>query len=194
MRIAVTLTSSLSVGEQYLTLAESFAEQVAARGHGLVFGGTDYGMMKKVADAYLAAGGRDLVGVMSRQLEAVTVGYRAHEGLQTAVWVETMGERKDEILRLADGIVILPGGWGTFDELATFLAAKANKMPGADKPIAFLDGSGFYEKLIAFLDDATGLGFSKIALADIAFRAGDAKEAIVAIESYAKVNLPDKFA
>lgn len=151
MKIGITLTSSLSVGQEYIDLTRSVAELLAKEGFGIVYGGTEYGMMKELAEAYKGAGGADLSGVMSRELEKVTRGYKAFEGLDETVWVETIGERIRGIADRADGFVILPGGYGTLEEFGIILGAKANKM--SDKPIILFNYNGFYDNLIGFLDE-----------------------------------------
>lgn len=72
MRIGITLTSSLSVGQEYINLTRKVAERLAGEEMGIVYSGTDYGMMSELAKVYKDAGGSDLTGVMAKGLMAVT--------------------------------------------------------------------------------------------------------------------------
>lgn len=192
MKIGITLTSSLSVGQEYIDLTRSIAELLAKEGFGVVYGGTEYGMMKELAEAYKGAGGTDLSGVMSRELEKVTKGYKAFGGLDETVWVETIGERIRGISDRADGFVILPGGYGTLEEFGIILGAKANKM--SDKPIVLLNYKGFYDSLIGFLDEMVSKDFSKIKVSEIVHVIDSVDGLIEYFKNYKSAELPDKFA
>ena len=72
MNIGISLTSSLDVDQKYITLTESVARALAQKGHGIVYGGTSYGMMKKLAEAYKQNGGDSLCGIIAEDLIAVT--------------------------------------------------------------------------------------------------------------------------
>ena len=87
---------------------------LAHRGIGLVYGGGQVGLMGLVADAALAADG-EVIGVITEQLMRAEV---AHGGLTRLEVVATMHDRKARLSELADGFVVLPGGFGTVDEFA----------------------------------------------------------------------------
>lgn len=191
MKIGITLTSSLSVGQEYIDLTRQVAELFARAGFGVVYGGTEYGMMKELAEAYKHAGGNDLTGVMSRELEAVTKGYKAFENLDTSFWVETIGERVRTISDQADGFVILPGGYGTLEEMAVIIGGKANKL--YDKPIVVVNFNGFYDHLITFLDEMCRKNFSKIQLKDIVHITSSVDDLVEYFKNYKTSELTDKF-
>lgn len=191
MKIGITLTSSLSVGQEYIDLTRSVAELLAKENFGIIYGGTEYGMMKELAEAYKQAGGQDLTGVMSRELQRATQGYKSFAGLDQAFWVETIGERVRAISEKSDGFIILPGGYGTLEEMSIIIGGKANKL--YDKPIAILNYDGFYDRLIEFLDDMCRKSFSKINVRDIAHIAGSTDSIVTYFKNYSAAQLPDKF-
>lgn len=191
MRIGITLTSSLSVGQEYIDLTRTVATTLAQNNFDIAYGGTEYGMMKELAVSYKQSGGKSLLGVMSRELESVTKGYKAFEQLDETIWVQTIGERIREILNKSDGFIILPGGYGTLEEIGVIVGGKVNKL--YDKPIILLNHAGFYDKYIAFLDEMVKKDFSKVNVRDIVFVTDSPAEIIEYFTSYSKAKIPDKF-
>jgi uncharacterized protein (TIGR00730 family) len=121
----------------------------------VVYGGGRVGLMGVVADAALEAGGR-AIGVIPRFLYAREVG---HPGLTELELVETLAERKRRMGDRSDAYVVLPGGVGTMDEL--FEVWSWSQLGLERKPCGLLNVAGYYDPLIAFLDDATAQGFIK---------------------------------
>jgi uncharacterized protein (TIGR00730 family) len=191
MRIGISLTSSLRVGEEYIDLTKSVAQLLVENGIGVVYGGTDYGMMETLANSYKEAGGTELIGVMSKELEAVTKGYKAFEGLSEVFWVTTMGERIRTIADKSDGFLLLPGGYGTLEEMLSYVGGKANKL--FDKPIILYNHNHFYDTLITFFDEMQSKGFSKIKLNELVQISTSIEDVSNYLQSYSSVNLPDKF-
>ncbi len=144
--ICVFCGSNMGTREAYLAAARALAEEIAARGLTLVYGGAKVGLMGTLADAALAAGG-DVVGVMPKALVALEI---EHEGLSAFHKVGSMHERKALMADLSDGFVALPGGVGTLEE--TFEIWTWGQLGYHAKPIGFLNIAGYYDKLFAFLD------------------------------------------
>lgn len=137
-----------------------FADEARALGRaiveadlGLVYGGGRIGLMGIVADAVLDAGGF-VHGVIPEHLVRAET---AHTGLTVLDVVESMHERKARMAELAAGFVVLPGGFGTFDEAFEILTW--NQLGLVKKPLVFLDGTGFYGPLLAALDHVVSSGF-----------------------------------
>lgn len=137
--VAVFSGSRPGARPSYARAAARFAEAMAKRGLGLVYGGASVGLMGVVADGLLAAGGR-VLGVIPRALAKKEV---AHGGLDELVVVGTMHERKAIMADRADGFVALPGGFGTFDEL--FEIVTWAQLGMHDKPIGLLDVDGYFQ-------------------------------------------------
>jgi len=125
-----------------------------------------------VAEAALAAGG-EVVGVITEQLLQAEV---AHLGLTDLQVVGTMHERKARMADLADGFVVLPGGFGTVDEFAEMLTW--NQLGITAKPVVLLDVDGYWQPLLQWMDTAVRAGFLRPAHRGLAQCAGTAGEAL----------------
>jgi len=191
MKIGITLTSSLSVGQEYIELTETVARTLAEYDHGIVYGGTDYGMMSTLAATYKAAGGNDLTGVMAKDLMAVTKGYVAYERLDMSFLEDTMEDRKHRIIEQSDAFIILPGGYGTFEEIGSIIGGKVNKL--YDKPIALYNFNGFYDTLINFLNEMQQNDFSKIPITEFVFISDNLDDILNHFTTYQVKELADKF-
>lgn len=191
MKIGITLTSSLSVGQEYIDLTREVAERLASENMGIVYGGTDYGMMSELGKAYKDAGGKDLTGVMAKDLMAVTKGYVAFSELDTSYLEETMDDRKHRIVTESDAFIILPGGYGTFEEIGGIIGGKVNKL--YDKPIAIFNHNSFYDTLIKFLDEMQAKDFSKVPLSEFVLVSTSLDEILNYFNKYQAKELADKF-
>ncbi len=114
----------------------------------MVYGGGGVGLMGKLADAVLAAGG-EITGVIPRALVDREIGHRGVADLRV---VDSMHERKALMADLADAFVALPGGVGTLEELIEVFTW--SQLGLHRKPCALLDVESYYEGLTAFLDHA----------------------------------------
>jgi uncharacterized protein (TIGR00730 family) len=130
----------------YADAARRFGAALAGHDLGLVYGGGHIGLMGVLADAVLAAGGT-AVGVIPRFLVEKEL---AHTRLTELVAVETMHERKAAMADRADAFAVLPGGFGTGDEL--FEALTWSQLGLHAKPIGLLNTAGFFDPLLSWLD------------------------------------------
>ena len=152
-RICVYSGSSNGSRPEYRDAAELLARAIVGRGMGIVYGGSNIGLMGALADAGLAAGG-EVVGVMPQGLVDHEI---AHRGLTELHITASMHERKATMADLADGFVALPGGVGTLEELIEIVTWAQLGLHA--KPCGLLDVAGYYTQLQAFLDHATVEGF-----------------------------------
>lgn len=192
MRIGITLTSSLDVDKKYIDLTEQVANTLAKQNHGIVYGGTAYGMMLKLAETYKKAGGKDLCGVMAKDLIAITKNYEKFSQLDEEFTVETMEDRKKKIISLSDAYIIFPGGYGTFEEIGSIIGGQANKL--YSKPIAFYNFEGYYNTLFSFLDEMYKEKFSRINPSELYFASDNLFDIVKFFENYSPRELKDKFA
>ena len=146
MRICVYAGSNPGTNPAYGEAAEQLGRLMAERGIGLVYGGGRTGLMGRIADSVLAAGGT-VTGIIPQFLMDKEVG---HQGLQELRIVSTMHERKALMAELSDGFIALPGGIGTLEEL--FEVWTWAQLGRHDKPCGLLNASGFYDGLAGFLD------------------------------------------
>ncbi len=151
--ICVYCGSKAGLGETYLREAGVFGSAIARRGMGLVYGGGNVGLMGAVAQSALAAGGR-VVGVIPRSLEEKEL---ACGGLHELIVTDDMHERKAIMASHGDAFVALPGGYGTLEEL--FEALAWSQLGFHAKPVGLLNTAGYFDPLIAFLDQAVDRRF-----------------------------------
>lgn len=152
-RLCVFCGSSFGTSPAYSEAARQVGESLARRGVGLVYGGGNVGLMGVVADAALAAGG-EVIGVIPHSLVAREVG---HQGLTDLRVVDTMHERKALMADLSDAFLALPGGIGTLDEWFEIWTWAQLGLHG--KPCGLLNVEGYYDPLLAFIDQMVSQGF-----------------------------------
>lgn len=170
--ICVFCGSSTGTHPAYRETAAALGSAIARGGHRLVFGGGHVGLMGVVADAVMAGGGA-ATGVMTEQLVALEV---AHQGLTELDIQPTMHRRKARMAELADGVVVLPGGFGTLDE--TFELLTWNQLGLVSAPVVFLDVDGFFTPLFEFIAGSMAAGFMKDRHGALAQRTDDADAAV----------------
>jgi uncharacterized protein (TIGR00730 family) len=139
----------------YADAARELADELAARGIGLVYGGAKVGLMGMLADRVLGSGGR-VTGVIPEFLVQKEV---AHSGLSELLVVPSMHARKARMAELADGFIALPGGFGTIEEVFEVLTWAQLAMH--EKPCGLLNVCGYYAGLLDFLNHATSERFLK---------------------------------
>nr|WP_315151627.1 TIGR00730 family Rossman fold protein [uncultured Flavobacterium sp.] len=154
-RITVFCGSSSGTEEIYTSQAILLGQTLAKRNIELVYGGAKVGLMGAVADGVLNAGGK-AIGVLPNFLRSKEI---AHKQLTELILVDTMHERKTKMNDLCDGVIALPGGFGTLDELFEMLTW--GQLGLHKKPIAILNIDGYYDALIVFVQTMTDKGLLK---------------------------------
>jgi uncharacterized protein (TIGR00730 family) len=160
-RICVYCGSSAGLRSVYSEAARTLGRLLAAQGIELVYGGGCTGLMGYLADAVQEAGGR-AIGVMPQALVDLEV---AHQGLTELRVVKSMHERKALMTELADAFLILPGAWGTLDELCE--AVTWVQLGIHTKPCGLWNVDGYYDSFLGFLRHAVAEGFLKQAYCDL---------------------------
>ncbi|PJJ10007.1 hypothetical protein CLU83_3394 [Flavobacterium sp. 1] len=154
-RITVFCGSSSGIEEIYTSQAILLGQILAKRNIELVYGGANVGLMGAVADGVLNAGGK-AIGVLPNFLRSKEI---AHKQLTKLILVDTMHERKTKMNDLCDGVIALPGGFGTLDELFEMLTW--GQLGLHKKPIAILNIDGYYDALIVFVQTMADKGLLK---------------------------------
>lgn len=154
-RITVFCGSSSGTEDVYATQATLLGETLAKRNIELVYGGANVGLMGAVADAVLNHGGK-AIGVLPNFLRSKEI---AHKQLTELILVDTMHERKTKMNDLCDGVIALPGGFGTLDELFEMLTW--GQLGLHKKPIAILNVDGYFDALIVFIQTMVEKGLLK---------------------------------
>ena len=122
----------------------------------LIFGAGSVGLMGVLADEYLKIGGH-CVGVIPSFMEPWEV---KHTGIQECLITESMHARKQLMANRADGVIALPGGFGTLDELFEMLTWK--QLDLHQMPISILNTNGYYDHLLAQMQHMVDEGFLKV--------------------------------
>lgn len=148
--VCVFCASNLGANIEYQNVTTEFGSLLAARGLDLVYGGANVGLMRCVAEAAMA-GGSKVTGVITEFLAGREL---AQTGLEQMIVVSSMPERKTTMERLSDGFVVLPGGFGTMDEMFEILSG--GQLGFHKKPLVVLNINGFYNHLKAQLDFMVG--------------------------------------
>ena len=136
-------------------MAYQLGEELAKNNIGLVYGGAKVGLMNAVANGTIDRGGY-VTGVLPHFLKDKEL---AHDNLNEIIFVETMHERKAKMYDLSDGIISLPGGFGTMDEMFEFLTWAQLSLHR--KPTGILNINGYYNHLIEFMNTTINSGFVK---------------------------------
>ena len=148
--VCVFCASNLGANIEYQNVATEFGSLLAARGLDLVYGGANVGLMRCVAEAAMAGGSR-VTGVITEFLAGREL---AQTGLEQMIVVSSMPERKATMERISDGFVVLPGGFGTMDEMFEILSG--GQLGFHKKPLVVLNINGFYNHLKAQLEFMVG--------------------------------------
>jgi len=175
MNICIFCSAS-DVDKKYTDAARELATLIARGGHTLVWGGSNKGTMKVIADTAQAAGGK-IVGITMELLRA-----SARQNADEMLVMKNLGERKAKLLERSDAIVVLPGGLGTLDEITETMELKKHNVH--NKAIVFLNTDGFYDGFKLQLERMNKEGFLPRALSEILFFADTPQDAMRYITEY----------
>lgn len=153
MNLCVYGASSDLIDPVYLAEGERLGELMAQRGHGLVFGAGQTGMMGALARGAAKHDGT-IIGVAPRFFDEPGVLYQTCTEM---IFTETMRQRKEIMEDRADGFIMTPGGIGTYEEFFEILTLK--QLGRHDKPIGILNTAGYFDDLARLLEDTAARGF-----------------------------------
>ncbi|MEM7574900.1 MAG: TIGR00730 family Rossman fold protein [Bacteroidota bacterium] len=176
--IAIYCGSSPGFNDQYRQQAGLLGKKLAERGSRVVYGGGKVGLMGAVADGALAAGGA-VVGVIPDFMIPKEV---AHQGLTELIITDSMQTRKLEMHELSDGIITLPGGYGTMEEL--FEMVTWAQLGLHAKPIGILNINGYYDSLLLMLDKMVEEGFLRLSNREAVLSATTIDELLFKMEAF----------
>ena len=147
-RVCVFCGSNNGARPEYLAAAENLGRALLREKIGLVYGGANVGMMRRIADV-VHDGGGEVIGVITAGLMEKEIGHRRLSDLRV---VSSLHKRKALMSELADGFIALPGGLGTLDELFEVLTWA--QLGIHHKPCGLLNVGDYYRLLLAFLKHA----------------------------------------
>lgn len=178
MTIAVFCGASLGNNKEYENATKEFGKYLALNNIDVVFGGGSVGLMGALADSVLEYGGK-ICGVIPEKLKDKEL---AHESLTELKVVKDMHERKAAMAELADAFVALPGGLGTLEEI--FEVWTWGQLGFHDKPCAFYNVNGFYDKLLDMIKTMSKEGFLKEEHIDMLVQTDNKEELLTALKNY----------
>jgi uncharacterized protein (TIGR00730 family) len=186
--LCVYCSSSDRVDRRYFPVAERLGALLAARGYPLVYGGGSVGLMGALARSVHAHGGH-VVGVIPEALKAREgVAYDVADEL---VVTETMQQRKALMFTRADAFVVLPGGFGTLEELLEVLTLK--QLHYHDKALVLVNTGGFYDPLLALFEHFFRERFAHEQHRTLYHVAPDPDDALAYVDAYVPVPAVDKW-
>lgn len=144
--VAVYCGSSFGTDKDFEINARALGQRLAKENIELIYGGADIGLMGAIANGVLEMGG-NVTGILPEFLATKEI---AHKGLTKLITVDTMHERKKIMSDMCDGVITLPGGFGTMEELFEMLTW--GQLNLHQKPIGILNINGFYDELISFME------------------------------------------
>lgn len=152
-KICVYCASSTKIDKVYFEATEKLAKLFVSENIEVVFGGGAGGLMGKLADTIIENGGK-IKGIMPKFMKEIEW---AHKCVTDFEFTETMHERKTKYLENIDGLVALPGGSGTLEELMEAITLK--RLGFFTKPIIILNTNNFYEPLKDMLNKCVSENF-----------------------------------
>lgn len=180
--VTVYAGSSTRASTEHLALARQLGRALASEGWIVVYGGARVGLMGALADAALEIGGR-VEGVILDTFARV-----AHASLHTLETVHDMRSRKAGLAHRGDAYVVLPGGFGTLEELSEILVERQLAMH--HKPLVLVNHAGFWDPLLALIDVQVATGLVKEKYRELLTVVRDADGAVGAIARYARGDAP----
>ncbi|WP_426062580.1 TIGR00730 family Rossman fold protein [Flavobacterium sp. DSP2-3-1] len=177
-RITVFCGSSFGNEKNHEVQAILLGQVMAKKNIDLVYGGAKVGLMGAVADGVLSENGK-VFGVLPRFLMSKEV---AHDNLTELIIVESMHERKTRMNELSDGVIALPGGFGTLEEFFEMLTW--GQLGLHKKPIGILNVDGFYDLLLQFIQKMVDSGFLKEINQKMILVSDNAEDLLSKMENY----------
>ncbi len=187
MDICVFCASSDDIAQEYFEVAKALGQEIGKRGHNLVYGGSDSGLMGTVARAVRQSGGA-IIGVVPRR---IAENYVTYDDADEFILTETMAERKAVMEERADAFVVMPGGFGTLEELFEVLTLK--QLRYIDSAIVLLNTNEFYHPLLNMFDHLFDTGFAYPIYRQLYVTQDTPLEAIDYIETYTPPQIPAKW-
>lgn len=152
-RICVFCGCNTGKSPLFTTAAAELGHLIGSNRKTLVYGGGSTGLMGILAESCLDSGGR-VVGIVPEHLDTVDM---VHQNLDKLLVVSSMFERKSEMERLSDAFIVLPGGYGTIDEL--FEMITLCQLRQHSKPVIILNIGGYFDPLLQQIRLAVDEGF-----------------------------------
>ena len=159
MNLCLYGASSENINEIYKKEVQLLGRLMAGRGHALIFGGGASGLMGAAARGVFSGGGK-IIGVSPNFFNVDGILF---DKCTELIYTETMRERKQVMEDLSDACIVMPGSFGTMDELFTYACNRA--IDKHAKPIFIFNFEGYYDPLKQLLENMQEAGFMKPVMA-----------------------------
>ncbi len=186
MRICVFGAASAHIDDIYIKTVEKLGEEMAKRGHSLVFGAGGTGLMGAAARG-VKRGGAHIVGVVPTFFKTQGVE-QLYDECDETVYTETMRERKAIMEDMAEAFIVVPGGVGTFEELYEIITLK--QLNRHDKAIVILNIENYYGELEKFMRVAADRKFITESCLTLYKICGTIEETLDYLDNYIPVSIP----
>lgn len=158
MNITVYCGAAEGKDPEFIARARELGTWMAAKGHTLVYGAGNSGMMGAVSDALIEGGG-EAIGVTPRFF---ILAEETRDDLAEVVISDDMSTRRNWMIENGDAFIALPGGMGTLDEITEVMTYKRLGLLGkVNKPVMIYNVNGYYDRFFSFLDDMLEQGFCR---------------------------------
>ncbi len=170
--VCVFCGASNNAPKEHMESGAEFGQMLASLNIRLVYGGGDCGVMGAVANAVLKKGGQ-VTGVFPMSLKNIE---NEHSSLSEIIMVESMHERKRIMFERSDAIVVLPGGFGTMDEMFEIITWK--QLLFHNKPIVIFNHNGYWDSLVVLMENIINKGFARPETRDL-YKVVDSLDGII---------------
>ena len=158
MNITVYCGAAEGNDPEYIARARELGAWMAEKGHRLIYGAGNSGMMGAVSDALIEGGG-EAIGVTP---QFFVLAEETRTDLTEVVIADDMSTRRNWMIEHGDAFIALPGGMGTLDEISEVMTYKRLGLLGElNKPVMLYNVNGYYDRFFSFLDDMLEQGFCR---------------------------------
>lgn len=178
MNICVYGAASKNIDPKYTDAGYDLGLKLAKRGHGLVFGGGNGGMMGAVARG-AHDGGAHIIGIAPSFFNIDGVLYPHSDEI---IYTETMRQRKQKMEDMSGAFIVTPGGIGTFEEFFEILTLK--QLARTDKPLVILNTAGYYDSMLMMMRHSIENNFLTASTMGLIFVADTPDDALDYITDY----------
>ena len=186
MNITVFSSSSDAIDPAFFAVATELGRTIAERGDTLVFGGTTVGLMGAVSRAAVEHDGK-VIGVIPRYIAERGIDFSDCELHVT----HDLRDRKAKMEELADAFIVLPGGFGTLEELLEIMTLK--QLQQHQKAIVILNANGFFDPLRALFEHVFQHRFARVSSRALYHFADTVQDSFTYLDSYRPVPVPTKW-
>jgi uncharacterized protein (TIGR00730 family) len=176
--VTIYCSSSSALAAHFYIAGAELGRAIAANQWKLIYGGNSVGLMKTVADAVRAAGGK-VIGVTPRIFVDKGIGDHSCEEL---IVTDCMRDRKHELEQRGDAFIALPGGLGTFEEIFEIIVGR--QLAFHNKPVVLLNVGGYWNPMLAMIDSAIEQKFIKPKARELFFVAENVPQTMQYLRSY----------